>query len=302
MEGGGVKGIGLVGALSVLASKGYAFRRIAGTSAGAIAGSLLAAGMDPATMRKKLQSLDYAKFRDKDFLDDLGLPGKALALWFEQGVYKGDYLREWLSEELRQRGVETFGDLKLTSGWAEDVPAAQRYKLVVLAADVTRGRLVRLPWDYKLYGLEPDSQKVADAVRASMSLPFFYRPVHLDDSMLVDRALISNFPIDLFDSTPQWPTFGIKLSAKPGAWAPVNNVKTTVGLARAVLDTMANAHDRMHLDDPDTLKRTIFVDTLDIKVTDFDITSAQQEALYKNGQHGAEKFLQTWSFAKYKKS
>ncbi len=39
LEGGGVKGIALVGALSVLMDAGYTFPRIAGTSAGAIVGA-----------------------------------------------------------------------------------------------------------------------------------------------------------------------------------------------------------------------------------------------------------------------
>ncbi len=43
LEGGSVKGIALVGAISVLEEHGYEFRRVAGTSAGAIVGSLVAA-------------------------------------------------------------------------------------------------------------------------------------------------------------------------------------------------------------------------------------------------------------------
>src|ERR1044072_7106847 len=43
LEGGGVKGIGLVGAAMRLAEHGYEFPRVAGTSAGAIVGAVLAA-------------------------------------------------------------------------------------------------------------------------------------------------------------------------------------------------------------------------------------------------------------------
>ena len=42
-EGGGVRGIGLVGAVDALAAAGYRFPRVAGTSAGAIVASLIAA-------------------------------------------------------------------------------------------------------------------------------------------------------------------------------------------------------------------------------------------------------------------
>ena len=43
-EGGGVKGIGLVGAVAVTEEKGYQFENLAGTSAGAIVAALIAAG------------------------------------------------------------------------------------------------------------------------------------------------------------------------------------------------------------------------------------------------------------------
>ena len=43
LEGGGVKGIGLVGAVLTLSGSGYVFPRVAGTSAGAIVAALVAA-------------------------------------------------------------------------------------------------------------------------------------------------------------------------------------------------------------------------------------------------------------------
>ena len=43
-EGGGVKGIGLVGAVAVAEERGYQWVNIAGTSAGAIVAALLAVG------------------------------------------------------------------------------------------------------------------------------------------------------------------------------------------------------------------------------------------------------------------
>ena len=57
------------------------------------------------------------------------------------------------------------------------LPASHRYRLVVHTSDITRGQLVRLPWDYDLYGQDRDDQNVVDAVRASMSIPFFFEPV-----------------------------------------------------------------------------------------------------------------------------
>jgi NTE family protein len=302
LEGGGVKGIGLVGAIEELAKAEYRFRRVAGTSAGAIVGALVAAGMPVDVMLKTMQEVDYRKFRDEDWLDQFGLGGKIASLAFTKGVYKGDYLHQWLKSQLAALGVHTFADLKITDEWAKDLPQAQRYKLVVVASDVSGGRLARLPWDYTRYNLDPDKQPVADAVRASMSIPFFYQPAMLGKQLLVDGGMLSNFPIDLFDTTPDWPTFGVKLTAKPEANLVAYPTDNTFDFAKALLATMINAHDQMHIDDPCTAARTMFVETFKIKATDFDITAQEQATLYESGQSAAIKFLKTWGFKNWQKT
>lgn len=300
LEGGGVKGIGLVGALEELHKAGYVIRRASGTSAGAIVGALIAAGMPIDTMLATMRSLNYKKFRDESFIDKIGVTGKSASLIFEQGIYEGKFLRDWLAGELEKLGVRTFADLKITEPWAAHLPPERRYKLVVIASDVSGGRLARLPWDYSRYGLNPDEQLVADAVRASMSIPFFYEPVKLDGKVMVDGGMLSNFPIALFDSTADWPVFGIKLSAKPDANLVAHPIKNTLDFAKALLATMINAHDQMHIDDPATAARTIFIDTFKVKATDFDISSETQTKLHQSGTAAAREFLASWDFAKWR--
>jgi NTE family protein len=55
----------------------------------------------------------------------------------------------------------------------------------------------------------------------------------------------------------------------------------------------------MHIDDPGTAARTIFVDTFKIKATHFDITADEQQKLFASGQAAAKKFLQDWDFKKW---
>ena len=57
-EGGGVKGIGLVGAVSEIEKAGYEFENLAGTSAGAIVASLLAAGYSSEELKRELEQLN----------------------------------------------------------------------------------------------------------------------------------------------------------------------------------------------------------------------------------------------------
>ena len=300
MEGGGVKGLGIVGAISVLEEEGYRIRRIAGSSAGAIVGAPVAANISSTELRQLMTTLDYRRFRDEGWVDRFGWPGKAISLLAEKGIYEGKFLRNWLADRLKEHGVRTFGDLRLDDEpWAKDLPPEQRYRLVVTVSDITRGRLARLPWDYREYGLDPDTQSVADAVRASMSLPFFYEPVKLGRSLLVDGGMLSNFPIDTFESTPDWPTFGIKLSARSDANSRLTPRVGPFEFTEALISTALNAHDQMHLENPCTVRRTMFVDAASIQTTNFEITPAEQEMLFQSGRLAARRFFNGWDFSEY---
>ena len=315
LEGGGVKGIALVGAISVLEERGYEFRRVAGTSAGAIVGSLVAANAGAAQLQEIMRGVDYRRFQDGSRWTDLFI-GRAVALLFGHGIYNGQYLKDWLGEQLGRLGARTFADLPYED--AERPPGpAHAYRLVVMTSDITQGRLRRLPWEYDRYGLARGDQPVADAVRASMSIPFFYKPARLRDTdgrdcWLVDGGMLSNFPIDVFDAPagvePRWPTFGIKLSAQPGAALGTgNDVHDTVSMARAMLNTMTGFYDRMHVDDPAVTARTIFVDTGKVRATDFDLDRGTQDMLFQNGRDAARKFLDgapghpAWDWEAYKR-
>jgi NTE family protein len=314
LEGGGVKGIALVGALSLLEERGYRFSRVAGTSAGAIVGALVAARMPTARMTDIMQTLDYGRFQDARGLARLGRPGQVAALVLASGIYNGDYLREWLAEHLEDAGVVTFGDLRGDDPDTSMAPERD-YRLVVMVSDVTQGALRRLPWDYGRYGRTADEVAVVDAVRASMSIPFFYRPVKLEDQRigrkcwLVDGGMLSNFPVEVFDRAdgqkPRWPTFGIKLSDRPSEEAVAHEVRGLLSLTRAMVGTMTSFHDRLHLEGEDVLSRTIFIDTGNVRATDFRLDRATQQDLYERGRKAAERFLdggegrEPWSFETY---
>jgi NTE family protein len=304
LEGGGVKGIALVGAYSVIEERGYTINRVAGTSAGSIVGALIAAKMSARELEAEMRALDYSEFQDKGLLDKIPLVGEALSVLFEDGVYEGNYAKNWVAGQLEKRGVKTFADLPYDNA---DLEPEQRYSLVVMASDITRGRLRRLPWDYQVYELEAGEQAVADAVRASMSIPFFFEPVKLKhreghESVLVDGGMLSNFPVNVFDApNPRWPTFGIKLSARAKALeGSIADVSGPISMTKAMIKTMTGFYDRIYIDDPDIQARTIFVDTGKIQATDFDLTPEQRDTLFENGRKAAVDFFSTWNWEKYK--
>ena len=218
LSGGGVLGIGHVGAAAVLEERGYDFQRLAGTSAGSIVAALLAAGATPDELHTLIGSLDYSRLLDEDALDRVPLLGPLLSVVFENGYASGNYFTEQLRSQLAQRGVHTFADLRSEDPGADPRPE-QQWRLMVMAADVTRGQLLRLPQDYVRYGLDPDAQPVAEAIRASISVPYLFEPFRLEHaggtSLLVDGGLVSNYPLDAFDRTDgqpaRWPTYGVTL-------------------------------------------------------------------------------------------
>jgi NTE family protein len=306
LEGGGVKGIGLVGAVLAMSQKGYVFPRVAGTSAGAIVASLIAAhqvaGKPLSHLETIMTSVDYNKFQDEGPLErHSGTPGEISELMLHMGIAKGEYLVEWLGNVLADLGVHTFADLAITD--ADDpgtgLPADQRFRLVVHTSDISRGALVRLPWDYPYYGQDPAAMRVVDAVRASMSIPFFFRPVSFPTPTgtvtWVDGGMLSNFPITVFDRTddePQrWPTWGIKLSARPAALQVDRPAGNDYELAMSCLRTLMAGWDRYHLDDENVTARTVFVDTGTMSATNFGITQAEQSQLYESGRSAAASFL-----------
>jgi NTE family protein len=315
LEGGGVKGIGLVGAILVLTEAGFTFPRVAGTSAGAIVASLLAAlqaaGEPPSRLRSFVEQIDYTQFERQDSLQRVNQRlGDAVHLMRHMGLHDGDYLIEWLGRVLDGIGITTFGQLRIREsddpGMA--LPEGCRYRLVVHTADITRGKLVRLPWDYPEYGVAPDDQRIVDAVRASMSIPIFFDPVRFDARAAsidgvrypagtvtwVDGGLLSNFPVEVFDrgdgQPERWRTIGVKLSARQTVMPPAQPIRNVVGELRGCLRALLANADRYYVDESKAA-RTIFVDSGDVKATDFHLTPDLQQTLFQNGQKAAQAFL-----------
>jgi NTE family protein len=329
LEGGGVKGIGLAGAICVLAEAGYRFPRAAGTSAGAVAAVLVAAveksGQNMTVLRDYLRAIDYKQFMTAapsgDILRRLiGEISDLGELLFRGGLFSGGYLETWLTPRLADCGVATWADLALS---ADDdpgisLPADRQYRAVVHVSDITRGMLARLPWDYReYYGLTPADQLVTAAVRASMSIPFFFVPVRaatlaartrLPDGReipwrggtvtWVDGGMLMNFPIDAWDRAdggePRWPTIGIKLSAEPGAQPVDVPAGNALDEAYRCLKTMTAEWDRYHVDQA-TADRTIFVRNGGISATEFGLGPEQQGTLFRNGAEAATDFLIKWA-------
>jgi NTE family protein len=314
-EGGGVKGIGLAGAIATLEERGYKPQNIAGTSAGAISAALLAAGYSAGELREIIMDLDYRQFQDKAWEDKVPLIERSLSLLLDLGLYEGKYFLGWVRERLEAKGVRTFADL-VHPDFADD--PRFRSRLQVVASDVTTHELLILPRDAHKLGIEPDELDVALAVRMSMSIPIFFEPVRWENPktgrthVIVDGGMLSNFPVWLFDcddgNPPEWPTLGMLLvepkpSVPVGARLPKPKMEghgagAVIDYVKALAQTMMEAHDRLYVEQA-SYARTIPIPTLGVGTTEFGLSPERAVALYDSGRWAAEKFLDAWDFDAY---
>lgn len=333
-EGGGVLGIAFLGAARLCAELGLRWHGLAGTSAGAITATLLAADLNIDQLEQILGHLDFAAFLAKktsrlifngDPSDDLEHPILLLtnlAMTGSLGEYSSDPFKLWLDEVLKWAGKQTFGEV-----WDKSGVAADR-QLKIVVSDVTRGEMKVLPDDLeparptparpaegapgstvqagKVEYRPPLTPKqrafgVAEAVRLSMSIPFFFEPGTLDGSRIVDGGILSNFPLWIYDDDtpnrkPEWPTFGFRLVDKADA-LPVP-IEGATDLLSSMLKTMMLAGDRRYLSQRHQ-GRVIDLDLtgLNISATHFGLTGDQKDQLYTRGYLSAKEFfVNRWSW------
>lgn len=316
LQGGGVKGIALVGAVDRLLER-FEVKRVGGTSAGAIVAALIAARYSREELRAAMDELRY------DLVPDRVLPvplvGELAGLATTSGLYQGDYIEEWVTEKLAARDVRTFADLPLDADDESDpfLHGDRGFRLVVTATDITRGQGLRLPWDYRTaFGLEPAEQSVAKAVRMSLSIPVFFQPVRVtaEDGAtydVVDGGVMSNFPVQMFDRQdgvePRWPTLGAGViddlprtieTLVPYLPLPRRGV---FGVLLSSVVTAVVGKDQTYLAEPRNAERVFYADTRSVGAVDFWLGRTEREKLVESGEREAEKFLDRWNWEDYRR-
>ena len=204
-EGGGVKGIAVTGACYALERLGIRFRKIAGTSAGAINASFVAAaGNNIADKRVEkianiVLNMDLVRFVDggraaQSFIAALMNEDKSFMTKINKmvsftrnidsiiknlGINPGDALREWIEKSLYLLN----GNKLLTVGQLRNklrhAPQGIVGDFQVIATDITNRRKAQLPKDLIQYFKNPKDVPVSDLVRSSVSIPVFFEPYKL---------------------------------------------------------------------------------------------------------------------------
>ncbi|MCM3743971.1 patatin-like phospholipase family protein [Sporosarcina luteola] len=285
--GGGLKGFALVGAYQALEEKGYRFKRVAGTSAGAILACFIAAGYTGKEIEQMMQEEDLKLLLDPRKMI-LPIPFmKWLLLYWRMGLYQGNALEDWFFEKLSAKGVYNFADLPEGS-------------LKLVASDLTHGKMIVLPDDLVHYGIEPGMFSIARALRMSCTIPFFFEPVRFKaptgETIVVDGGVLSNFPMWVFDDAEgrrERPLIGMKLSHRKDQVGG-KEINNALNLFEALFSTMKNAHDERYISRKHE-KDIIFIPVDQYSATQFDMEDEQKDALMAIGRSRTDEFLKTWS-------
>ncbi|MFD2759389.1 patatin-like phospholipase family protein [Lentibacillus juripiscarius] len=287
-SGGGVKAYALLGAIQRVYAHNYSFERVAGSSAGALMASLLAAGYSIDDIEQLVQELDVQEFLDPPVWTSFIPFSKWVNLYFQLGLYKGNKLETWMYRQLARKGVYTFSDLN--PGF-----------LKVIVSDISLGKLVVIPDDLqRIYGINPNSFSVAKAVRMSAGFPYFFMPEKLrgkkkQKSLIVDGGLLSNFPLWVFeDGRNQYarPVLGVKLSGYPEQNSP-RKIGNALDLFQALFSTMLHAHDARYVSKSDQ-HHIIFIPVEHVDATNFKLSDEVKQQLIDAGREQADAFLKRW--------
>ena len=319
-EGGGVKGIAYVGAMKVLEKQEILknIYRVGGTSAGSINAVLFAARFTNQETLDVLNKVDFNDFKD----DSWGALRDMNRLKNEYGWYKGDFFREWIGDLLKRKTGSsniTFRALKEFSG----------KELYVYASNLSTNFGEVYSHEHT------PRMRVVDAIRRSMSIPLFFRAIKDDrKDIIVDGGVINNYPVKLFDREKYLEDTSLKrvpiyykeeneaLSAKsPKSSSYIYNKETLgfrldsakeIGVFRdgqepqhneinhfldytiQLIQTVLAVQDSQHLHDDDW-HRTVYIDTLGVGTTDFDLSDNRKKELVASGKKAAESYLEWWS-------
>ena len=274
LSGGGARGIAHVGVLKVLDEMRIPITCVTGTSMGSIVAGAYAVGRTPADIEKMVLATNWNQiFRDNppraeisvrrkvdDFktliAPEFGIKDGGLAL--PKGVIAGISIEAFLRVVAEPAtGIDDFNRLP--------VP----YRAV--ATDIETGEAVVL-----------SHGSVAEAMRASMSVPGAITPVQMDGRLLVDGMIANNLPIDQARRLCGDVVIAVNIGTPPLKRDEITSLLSVVGQMMAFLGKQTVDDQLKSLGPNDVL---IVPDLGDISVAKYD----RAKDAIRAGEEGARK-------------
>lgn len=226
LSGGGAKGLAHIGALKIIDSLGIRVDYVAGTSMGAIIGSLYASGYSG----KELDSIFKTVNFDNIITDNI--PRAAKTFYERENDEKYAVILPFDNFEVKlpsalSRGQNTFNLLSKLTLHVSDVTDFSKLPIpfFCIATNIENGKPVIL-----------EEGNLAQAIKASGAFPSLFQPVLIDDQLLIDGGVLNNYPIDELRAKGMDVIIGVDvqdglanrsdLSSAPAILFQINNFRT----------------------------------------------------------------------------
>ena len=217
LSGGGAKGIAHIGVIKALEENGIPVDCIAGTSMGAIVGSLYSIGMSPDEMMAFIKS---SLFQDCA----TGTLDPSLVYYFSQPTPSPAWasvnlsLRDSVSNSITGQLIPT----SLINPLPMNIEFLQIFAPYTSQCQKDFDNLM-VPFRcvtsdvYHKHKIVCDKGDLGRAVRASMSFPLVFRPIEMDGVLVYDGGIYDNFPVDVMqdDFDPDF-IIGVSVSGPDG--------------------------------------------------------------------------------------
>lgn len=215
LSGGGAKGMTHIGIIRALEENNIPIDYITGTSMGAIIGSLYAMGYSPDDMEALLRSEDFKRWYSGQVEPEYGY-------YFKQNRPTPEFfnIRFFFKDSLHIKPqilpTSMVNPIQMNLVFVE---------LFARATAACSGDFNRLFVPFRCIASDVYNKKplimrrgdLGDAVRASMSFPFVFKPIEIDSVLAYDGGIYNNFPTDIMreDFKPEV-IIGSVVAANPG--------------------------------------------------------------------------------------
>jgi len=272
--GGGVRGIAYLGVLQAFEKFGINITGMAGSSIGAIFASLYAAGFSYDEIKEIAFATNYELVSDLNF----GL-GKNF------GICKGDSFLCWFRERIEKKYYGERFDPKGN----EPVKFKDLDKdLVIVATNLS-------DVSCKIYSkVETPDEEIVQAVRASVSIPGFFKPVWNKDECLIDGDVIGNFPSWRFENYLISNTSSRILELRLENLQKPRKISNPIEYFGAILDSAYNVSSDLlfKLYGQNDGFDVIRIDIGNISIIDFNISAEEREKLVERGFNSVRSYFE----------
>ncbi len=199
LSGGGASGISHIGVLKALEQNNIPIDYIAGTSSGALVGSLYAMGYSPTQIEALVKSQDFRNWA-------YGNIDSKYIYYFKRKEDNSSWINIKLSLD---SALESSLPTNLISPIPVDFALMEVTAMAIATAKYKFDSLF-VPFRCVASDIEQKKSVVfrqgdlGEAVRASMSYPFYLKPISIEGKLLFDGGIYNNFPsnVMLEDFTP----------------------------------------------------------------------------------------------------